>query len=275
MPEEPSQPSTIKEETPETQSLTLSLMRQELGDDEVRIRLAMLRSLMTVGDNDFGILSKTGWDPEALTVLQKELYRSELTRLARPAEEVFVDYVLHQQEGIRDLNKLIERLMSAKETVTDPTTGQDQVIDSVKHATAVVGAVKTKADIWDRMVQRGQDLGLIHRAPKRQEIIAGIAVTQISTRELKGEVGKAMAAFKGLLDRYGDAELASAKTVSATTIAGAGKKSRNNGDREPGRTDRARRIAGRGVDRARAARGRVRSEVRVRREKAKEPPPEP
>lgn len=258
--------ATIKE-TAVSEPLTMALMRKKLGDDEVRIRVALLRALMSAGDSDTAILEKTNWDPKALEILRKELYRAELIHVDKPTEHIYVDYLIRQQDCIFDLNRLITRLMSATETIEVEDNGKREKIQipAVKHATAVVGAIKAKADIHDRVLDRGQDLGLLHKAPERKEIIAGIAIAQVSTHDLRGEVASEIGKFQKLVQRYGDAVLADAEVIEPVPRP----------TRIQGQAARVKRIVGRGADRARAGRQRARGEIRIKRQKAMVSPPTP
>ena len=106
------------------------------------------------------------------------LYKRQETQISGKTElEIYTDYVLKQTKLIRDLEMLKKRFGLSKQY------------------NALVGAVKTQSDILDRIITRGQDLGIINKTPDSINIIAGIDVRSMSDVQIRHrieeEIGRA------------------------------------------------------------------------------------
>jgi len=232
-----------------TVPLTLERLRTELGDTTLRQHLATIRASIANGESDETIAEEQSWPIEAVEVLRKAVRDAEIVSMGRPTNEVFADYVLRQEGCIRDLNDAIERF--GKEPKT---------------AHVVVGAVKAKSEILDRVMMRGQEFGVLQKAPQRREILKGEFIAELPPHKMRELVRQELGALNRLQRLVGDAGTEnkdSGRVISIETDGG-------NGDRID-QTERRRRIAGRGADRAKGARVKLRRNL-VRRSKATAPP---
>lgn len=133
--------------------------------------------------------------------LRAEFFRLEEETLRKKTdEEWFAEYVLLQQRNVNDLTKMLEEL-------------RDQ-----RQPNAMVGAIKARADIYDRIVEKGQEFGFISKEPERKEIVGGVAVHNLSAVELREAITATAAATAALLMRYGGAReiLPDAKIIDVT-----------------------------------------------------------
>ena len=70
----------------------------------------------------------------------------------------------------------------------------------------MVGAIRLRADITDKLITTGQTLGIIEKEPDTKVIIAGVNVSDMKDKELKRGVIKAVNGMRKLLERYGAGE---------------------------------------------------------------------
>jgi hypothetical protein len=84
----------------------------------------------------------------------------------------------------------------------------------------IVGAVRARSEILDRVLDRGQEMGIVVRVPRRRELlVAGAGVGQLSTHQLRGVVVEQLEALQRLAARIGDlAELKMAKPAEITLV---------------------------------------------------------
>lgn len=124
---------------------TLAFIRR--SNSRLRRRLAELRAMITAGHTDEKIIEETGVEFQALEILKDEIYKQDRAAIdsADPVS-IFIRYCLQQEGIIVELDKVIEKFS---------TTNQ---------GSAIVGAIKEKSQIFDRVIKMGQDLGLIAKA---------------------------------------------------------------------------------------------------------------
>lgn len=140
----------------------------ELSKSEVREAVAKLLSLTLAGKDEDEIQALMGLTSAQLEQVKKELISREAERLvSRDNEEIYAEYVLNQLTCVRDLLRI------------------QKDFKGEKNASALVGAVRARSDIFDKIVDRGQDLGFISKAPERKHITGGVLVAEMSNSELR------------------------------------------------------------------------------------------
>ena len=86
---------------------------------------------------------------------------------SRPDEHVYVEYLLNQSRNIRDLTDMIKEFKTSKQYGS------------------MVGAVRARAEIYDKLIAKGQEFGLITKTPERKEIVAGVLVAELSNKNFR------------------------------------------------------------------------------------------
>jgi len=104
----------------------------------------------------------------------------------RTTEEVYVDYTLKQTQNIKDLTRMLGAFEETKQ-----------------HA-AMVGAVRARSDILDKIIAKGQEFGFIEKKPETK-VIAGVIVSQLSTHELRKAIAGELGQLEKLMSDFGDA----------------------------------------------------------------------
>jgi len=134
--------------------------------------------------------AELGLTTAAFNQLKEAALGTEIDRLkSNTTEQTYIEYCLAQQGCIRDLNDLLDQYREAK------------------NASAIVGAVKARSDIIDKMIKLGQDFGIIERKPQENRIIAGVVVTQLSNEELRAAITDQISSLNNLVTEYGDKKI--------------------------------------------------------------------
>jgi hypothetical protein len=162
---------------------------------ETRRLLALLRTGIAAAKNDPQLLELLDVSPSELAALKGKMYAQEAVNLIdRPAEETFVTYRTQMYGVVEDLDAVAKEARGARQF------------------TAAGAALKAKAQIIDKVMERGQEIGVIPRAAKKTEMVGGILVASLTDRELMEQIGEMNKRFNRLMVEYGD------KPMSATTL---------------------------------------------------------
>jgi hypothetical protein len=159
--------------------------------EDLRLTLARLRCYLTAGvpEEDIAEHLEVTW--ERFLELKKKLFEDESARLReRTPDDVYTEYVLAQEGNLRDLTEVLDLFRNDHEKGT---------------ASAAVAAIKLKSEIHDKMIAKGQELGLIIKKPV-QHAIAGVVLHQLPQRQLKAAIVKELAGLQGLMSRYGSVD---------------------------------------------------------------------
>jgi len=151
-------------------------------------------SALSEGEGDKEIATKMGITNEEYGRLKIAMLdaRADAVR-GEPTEHTYVRYTIDMIQNIRDLTAMIKEFKSTKQY------------------TAMVGAIRARADIQDRIIKTGQDFGLVAREPTRKEIVAGVMVADLSNVELKRAITAELADLNDLMRQYGDKDISKLK----------------------------------------------------------------
>ena len=117
------------------------------SDADVRRQIAQVRTLIGQGATDFDVLQEVNITLSTLSKLKQRLFSDELDQVqGETAAENWVRYNLRMSANIDDLSAVIADAMRSEQASA---------------LTARVGAIKAKADLIDRVFDRGQALGVI------------------------------------------------------------------------------------------------------------------
>lgn len=127
----------------------MGYLAQGMTEDEV-IKEMQLRSIKDYND------------------IKKRMYDIETHRHAdRTNNQLFIDYMINQKACLEDLDAAIR---------TYRDTNQ---------ANAMVGAIRAKSDIVDKIVKRGEELGVLRKENNGVKIIAGLDITGLTNLDIK------------------------------------------------------------------------------------------
>lgn len=160
-----------------------------LSKSELMEAAATVYGELVAGLSHTEIMETLGYDAETYEQVRK--YMLELRSADyrnQPRDHAYVEYVIEQRRNIHDLNNLIKNL------------------DEKTQYNAVVGAIRLRSDIVDKIVAKGQEFGLIKKTPERREIVGGILIGELSMDDLKKEIFKQSKLLTSSMEKFGDGD---------------------------------------------------------------------
>lgn len=147
---------------------------------------------MLAGHSDEEIMDLCGLDPEQFQEAKRFMLEARgLEERRRTPEDRFAEYMIAQKRNIRDLDDLTRNL------------------DQKAQYNALVGAIRLRHDIQNRVIETGQTLGVIPKQAERKEIVGGIVLADMSDKDLRKEIVKSLAATDKMISRFGEGDFAS------------------------------------------------------------------
>ena len=151
---------------------------------------ATIYNEMISGSSEADIMDLLGLDAETFQQARKFMLESRAEQIrGKSREHVYVEYVIEQTGNIRKIDKMMSGLTDQKQY------------------NALVGALRLRSDILDKIITKGQDFGLLHRDPKRSEIVAGVLVAEMSDRDLKKAITGQVKLLNDLVSTHGDTDI--------------------------------------------------------------------
>jgi hypothetical protein len=150
---------------------------------------------LSEGNTDASIMDLMGWNADTFQNVKRAMLEGKAEELrTKPREHVYVEYLISQSRNIQDLNDLVDTL------------------DKKQQYNALVGAIRLRSDIHDKIIARGQEFGVIRKEAETKRIIGGLLVTDMSSSEIRTAIGTHLGELKGMMERFGDADFASMPT---------------------------------------------------------------
>ncbi len=160
------------------------------GITELRRRIAELKVKLAEGKTDLECCEELELNVQEYNTLKREMYAQEKIELiGKSTEEVFVDYIINQKKCIKDLDELIPLFKGGNQP------------------NAIVGAVKAKSDIFNKIIETGQTFGIIEKIPEKKQIVGGIMVAQLDNNELRRLITEQLHGLQQVVGRYGNTDL--------------------------------------------------------------------
>jgi len=97
----------------------------------------------------------------------------------------FARYVIEQERNISDLNDLVNNL------------------NSKTQYSVIVGSIRLRAEIADKVISTGQTLGVIAKEPERRVLVGGISISEMKDGDLRKGVLDAIGGLSKMIDKYG------------------------------------------------------------------------
>lgn len=171
-----------------------SPLKKRFKADVTRAKLAELKLWIMDGLTDLEIQEKMGETVTVFNELKRELYRQETARmLSKTTEDVYLEYQWAQAKCLADLEGMITSIQGETDS---------------KQQNALVGAIKAKSDIIDKVLKTGQDMGVINREPERKINIHGHAVINMTNTDLRKAITQEMQGLSKVIDKYGARDMA-------------------------------------------------------------------
>lgn len=156
---------------------------------QLRALISELKLHIMGGHPDVVIQEMMGITVGRYNELKKELYRQEKDALStKTTEDVYLEYTWNQQKCIQDLEAAI---------VSIPETQPN----------ALIGAIKTRSDILDKILKMGQDMGVLNKAPERKVVVFGHVVANMNDNQLRSAIIGETKMLQTALDKYGEVDM--------------------------------------------------------------------
>ncbi len=141
--------------------------------------------LLAKGEPDSVIIDTIGLSPKVYGILKHQVFDDKAQELrTKPSEHVYVEYILAQKQNISDLTEMIGEFKSTKQY------------------NAMVGAIRARADLNDKLIARGQEFGVFRKEPERR-VIAGVLVAEMTRTDLKVQITGAIGNLEKMMSMYG------------------------------------------------------------------------
>ncbi len=159
----------------------------KLTKEQLREAIMRIYGMLCAGDDETDILDEMGISAEEYEKLKSAMFDMKSDEIrAKPIEHVYVQYMIDQ---IRNLNDLTQYILDNKRS---------------NNTKSIVGAIRARAEILDRIIIKGQEFGIIKKMPNRTEVIGGVVLAELSNKQLKQEMTGALGALNFLLEKYGE-----------------------------------------------------------------------
>jgi len=162
----------------------------KLTKEQMREAVLQVYGLLCSGEDESDILDDMGLtatEYESLKVAMFEVKTDEVR--SKPIEHVYVEYMIDQLRNISALDDIIANYRKTKQ------------------ATALVGAIRARSEIRDKLITRGQEFGLIKKVPNRNEMVAGLVIANLTNKELKKEITGALGGLNEMISKYGESDI--------------------------------------------------------------------
>ena len=155
-------------------------------EKELRRDFALIRTFLVDGLEPHVMRGRLGCGIAEFEKLLEGFYEAEADDVReRSTERTYADYVLAQSRNVKDLTDLLEEL-----------TGEE------KTGSARVSAIKARADIYDRIITKGQEFGFVKRKPQ-EKIIAGVMLERLTNDDLRCAITGELQELGNLMTRFG------------------------------------------------------------------------
>ena len=163
----------------------MAIQKRHLNDMVVRVY-----GMLSEGAIDTEIMDELGLTAEDYNEVKITMFDIKADELRKkPTEHVYIDYMIQQTANIRALSEMIQGFRTSNQH------------------NALVGAVRARSEILDKIIKTGQEVGMIAREPEKHEILAGVAVSQLSSKDLKSRITGVVSELDGLVKQFGDGSL--------------------------------------------------------------------
>lgn len=177
--------SRVQDPAPVGRPPSWQLLKKQWGVKLWQVRIATVRAHLADGCTEFEVVQRTGWEiKEIRAIIEGMVVEEETTQhgaLNLKPGEAYLRYMLRMGQAVKDLDVLIKE-------------GKGH---GAKALHAMVGAVKAKVDIFERVLKMGQDMGLVQRAPKEHHHVA--ILLNMEDKELRTELRGELKNLKRLM----------------------------------------------------------------------------
>jgi len=142
--------------------------------------------LLTNGQTDLEIMDELGLTTDEYQIVKNAMFDVKAEELrTKSREHTYVEYLIEQRSNISALKEMIADFRLSNQH------------------NALVGAIRLRSDLLDRIVKTGQEMGFIQKEVDQTQIIMGIAVAELTNKDLKKGITAVVSEVKQLTEAYG------------------------------------------------------------------------
>ncbi len=162
----------------------MSIVKSKKDASDESEALQTIWDILSQGRSDSDTAELMGLDAETYNILKEKLLDNKTNELRkRPIEHVFVEYMLNQIGNIGELTGLIRRAKKDKQY------------------NSAISAIKVRADLQDRVLEKGMELGVLKKGVAAGQDLARF-VADMTADDIRltfvraiSEMGKMMKTF--------------------------------------------------------------------------------
>jgi hypothetical protein len=156
-------------------------------DKELTSAAEYLWHLLLSGKTDEEATDELGVDPDDYNRIKLRAFDLKAQELRRaPVEHVYAQYILDQTRNIKELTNMLGEFRSSRQH------------------NAFVGGIRLRADLYDRILTKGQECGLIHKSPEQRQIVAGVVVADLSNKQIQAMIKKELEVATTMMEKFGE-----------------------------------------------------------------------
>jgi hypothetical protein len=164
----------------------------KLTKEQMKEAVMRIYGMLCVGDEEADILDEMGISAEQYENLKDKLFESKAQEFkTKPIEYTYIQYIIDQTHNLSILDEFIKSNKDGKG----------------KSAQSIVGAIRARSEILDKIIARGQEFGIIKKVANRSEVVAGVLIAELSNTQLKKEITTSLDSLNLLLKKYGDKDI--------------------------------------------------------------------
>jgi len=159
-----------------------------LASEDLDHAAEFLWTLLTSGKSNEDAQSELGVDRGTYDLIKLRcLDRQAILLRKTPVEHVYAQYIIDQSQNIRELSEQIVR--NAKDS---------------RLANTQVAALRLRADLYDRILTKGQEVGIIHKQPDEKHVTGGFVIAELSSDDLRKRIQDEMTGINKMMREFGD-----------------------------------------------------------------------
>jgi len=157
---------------------------------EIQEAISSIYGKLIEGKTDKEVMDEMGLPAEDYEKLKAAMFDDKADEIrTKPTEHLYVEYMISQAQNVHDLTEMIKDFKTSKQYGS------------------MVGAVRARAEIYDRVIAKGQEFGMIRKEPNRTEFVGGLLVADMTNAELRKTIVTELGSMNRLMKMFGDKDL--------------------------------------------------------------------
>lgn len=161
-----------------------------LTDSQARYYIDIIKSKLSEGISDLQISEELDLTARKYNHLKRLMYDWEIEDLqSKTPEEHFIDYRIKQDQTIRNLDIMCQNF------------------EESKNYNALIGAVRLKTEVMEKVWKMGREIGIIKSSPDWDKRVAGELVSQLDSKAIRSKVVTEVRKLYDKISKFGDKDI--------------------------------------------------------------------